>query len=57
MTLIGRSGSGKTTLLRMINALEIPTEGNVSVMVKVTPQIIKVSNKRTQAIGYGISKL
>ena len=31
VTLIGRSGSGKTTLLRMINALEIPTEGNVSV--------------------------
>lgn len=31
MTLIGRSGSGKTTLLRMINALEIPTEGNVTV--------------------------
>ena len=57
MTLIGRSGSGKTTLLRMINALEIPTEGNVVLMVKVTPQIIKVSNKRTQAIGYGISKL
>ena len=56
MTLIGRSGSGKTTLLRMINALEIPTEGMV-LMVKVTPQIIKVSNKRTQAIGYGISKL
>lgn len=31
VTLIGRSGSGKTTLLRMINALEIPTEGTVSV--------------------------
>lgn len=31
VTLIGRSGSGKTTLLRMINALEIPTEGIVSV--------------------------
>lgn len=31
MTLIGRSGSGKTTLLRMINALEIPTEGTVYV--------------------------
>ena len=31
VTLIGRSGSGKTTLLRMINALEIPTEGNVTV--------------------------
>ncbi|QHL30450.1 amino acid ABC transporter ATP-binding protein [Staphylococcus aureus] len=31
VTLIGRSGSGKTTLLRMINALEIPTEGIVYV--------------------------
>jgi len=31
VTLIGRSGSGKTTLLRMINALEIPTEGTVYV--------------------------
>ncbi|KIX90338.1 amino acid ABC transporter ATP-binding protein [Staphylococcus microti] len=31
ITLIGRSGSGKTTLLRMINALEIPTEGAVYV--------------------------
>lgn len=31
ITLIGRSGSGKTTLLRMINALEIPTEGTVFV--------------------------
>lgn len=31
VTLIGRSGSGKTTLLRMINALELPTEGAVYV--------------------------
>lgn len=31
VTLIGRSGSGKTTLLRMMNALEIPTEGQVFV--------------------------
>lgn len=31
VTLIGRSGSGKTTLLRMMNALEIPTEGAVYV--------------------------
>lgn len=31
VTLIGRSGSGKTTLLRMMNALEIPTEGTVYV--------------------------
>lgn len=29
VTLIGRSGSGKTTLLRMMNALELPTEGQV----------------------------
>lgn len=31
VTLVGRSGSGKTTLLRMMNALEIPTEGTVFV--------------------------
>lgn len=31
VTLIGRSGSGKTTLLRMMNALEIPTQGSVYV--------------------------
>lgn len=31
VTFIGRSGSGKTTLLRMINALELPTEGVVYV--------------------------
>lgn len=31
VTLIGRSGSGKTTLLRMMNALELPTEGVVYV--------------------------
>lgn len=31
ITFIGRSGSGKTTLLRMINALELPTEGAVYV--------------------------
>ncbi|TDM07668.1 amino acid ABC transporter ATP-binding protein [Macrococcus lamae] len=31
VVLIGRSGSGKTTLLRMINALELPTSGQVIV--------------------------
>ena len=31
VTLIGRSGSGKTTLLRLMNALELPTEGVVYV--------------------------
>lgn len=31
VVLIGRSGSGKTTLLRMMNALELPTTGTVTV--------------------------
>ncbi|STY75206.1 L-cystine import ATP-binding protein TcyC [Macrococcoides caseolyticum] len=31
VVLIGRSGSGKTTLLRMMNALELPTSGTVTV--------------------------
>ncbi|GGB02852.1 amino acid ABC transporter ATP-binding protein [Macrococcus hajekii] len=31
VVLIGRSGSGKTTLLRMMNALELPTVGTVTV--------------------------
>ena len=29
--IIGFSGAGKSTLLRMINALEVPTEGHVEV--------------------------
>ena len=44
VTLIGRSGSGKTTLLRMINALEIPTEGNVS----VNGENYTANNKKSQ---------
>lgn len=31
VVLIGQSGSGKTTLLRMMNALELPTSGTVTV--------------------------
>lgn len=31
VVLIGRSGSGKTTLLRMLNALELPTTGTITV--------------------------
>lgn len=31
VVLIGRSGSGKTTLLRMLNALELPTSGTITV--------------------------
>ncbi|GGI40447.1 arginine ABC transporter ATP-binding protein [Mammaliicoccus stepanovicii] len=44
VTLIGRSGSGKTTLLRMINALEIPTEGFVS----VNGETYTADNKKSQ---------
>lgn len=45
VTLIGRSGSGKTTLLRMINALEIPTEGTVYVNGKHIHLKIKITNR------------
>lgn len=44
ITLIGRSGSGKTTLLRMMNALEIPTEGTVH----VNGETYQAENKKSQ---------
>ncbi|WP_323704548.1 amino acid ABC transporter ATP-binding protein [Mammaliicoccus sp. Dog046] len=44
ITLIGRSGSGKTTLLRMMNALEIPTEGTVH----VNGETYQADNKKSQ---------
>ncbi|MCD8817226.1 amino acid ABC transporter ATP-binding protein [Mammaliicoccus sciuri] len=44
ITLIGRSGSGKTTLLRMMNALEIPTEGTVV----VNGETSTADNKKSQ---------
>ncbi|MES5811723.1 amino acid ABC transporter ATP-binding protein [Mammaliicoccus sciuri] len=44
ITLIGRSGSGKTTLLRMMNALEIPTEG----IVVVNGETYTADNKKSQ---------
>lgn len=44
ITLIGRSGSGKTTLLRMMNALEIPTEGTVA----VNGETYTAENKKSQ---------
>ena len=43
VTFIGRSGSGKTTLLRMINALELPTEGAVYVNSETYDNKDKVS--------------
>ncbi|WP_305752467.1 amino acid ABC transporter ATP-binding protein [Mammaliicoccus sciuri] len=44
ITLIGRSGSGKTTLLRMMNALEIPTEGTIV----VNGETYTADNKKSQ---------
>lgn len=44
VTLIGRSGSGKTTLLRMMNALEIPTDGTVYVNSKTYTEKDKKSH-------------
>ncbi|WP_367019719.1 amino acid ABC transporter ATP-binding protein [Staphylococcus capitis] len=44
VTLIGRSGSGKTTLLRMMNALEIPTDGTVYVNGKTYTEKDKKSH-------------
>lgn len=44
VTFIGRSGSGKTTLLRMINALELPTEG----MVYVNGETYNNKDKKSQ---------
>ena len=31
VSIIGSSGSGKTTLLRCLNALEVPTKGDISI--------------------------
>jgi len=47
--IIGRSGSGKTTLVELINALLIPTTGNVKVddfTIKKGKKIINVNNLR-----------
>ena len=44
VTLVGRSGSGKTTLLRMMNALEIPTEGTVFVNGKTYTARTKITD-------------
>jgi D-methionine transport system ATP-binding protein len=37
--IIGQSGAGKSTLVRMINALELPTEGTVTVGSRVTGEL------------------
>lgn len=42
--IIGRSGSGKTTMVELINALILPTKGNVTVGSKVIRKTRKIKN-------------
>ena len=42
--IIGRSGSGKTTMIELINALILPTKGNVTVGSKVISKTRKIKN-------------
>ena len=49
--IIGKSGSGKTTLIQLINALIIPTKGNVVVgkrIISKTKKIKDINNLRYQ---------
>ena len=52
--LLGRSGSGKTTLLRMVNALVMPTSGEVRVNNRTTRDVAPVALRR--GIGYVIQE-
>jgi osmoprotectant transport system ATP-binding protein len=52
--ILGRSGSGKTTLLRMVNALVMPTSGEVRVGGKSTLQSNPIELRR--GIGYVIQE-
>jgi osmoprotectant transport system ATP-binding protein len=52
--LLGRSGSGKTTLLRMVNALVMPTAGEVRVLGKATTAHNLLELRRS--IGYVIQE-
>ncbi len=52
--LLGRSGSGKTTLLRMVNALVMPTAGEVQVAGKPTTAWDTLELRRS--IGYVIQE-
>ncbi len=48
--ILGESGSGKTTLLKMINGLEMPTSGSVSINDKKTSESDLIDLRRS--IGY-----
>jgi osmoprotectant transport system ATP-binding protein len=52
--LLGRSGSGKTTLLRMVNALAMPTSGEVLVGAQSTATADPIALRRS--IGYVIQE-
>ena len=43
-SIIGKSGSGKTTLIELINALIIPTKGNIQVGSRVISKTRKIKN-------------
>ena len=55
VVLVGPSGSGKTTILRMINRLEEPTSGTISVDGKDVMSVDPVALRRT--IGYVIQSI
>ena len=42
--IMGKSGSGKTTLIELINALIIPTKGNIQVGSRVISKTRKIKN-------------
>lgn len=48
--LIGHSGAGKSTLVRLINALELPTSGNVFIngqdLTQASPQAVRQQKKK-----------
>ncbi len=54
LVLLGRSGSGKTTALKMVNALVLPTEGEVSVEGRATTAWNPIDLRRR--IGYVIQE-
>jgi len=54
LALLGRSGSGKTTLLRLINAMLLPTQGQVMVKGQATSDWDPIRLRR--GIGYVIQE-
>ena len=54
VVLLGRSGSGKTTLLRLINAMLLPSQGQVLVHGRATVELDPIQLRR--GIGYVIQE-